>query len=151
MKEELEAIRADALAEVSGLSDEAGLEDFRIRYLGRKGRLTGAAAGMRDVAKEDKAAVGQLLNETRQAITAAVDEMAARFVAAQDAKAAEGIDVTLPGRIAETGNSHPISQVLDRAVSILRRMGFALAGPGDRDGVALFRCAEHAARSPGAE
>ena len=130
MKDELDAIRTDALAEVANVSDEATLEQFRIQYLGKKGRLTAVAAGMRDVPKEDKAAVGKLLNETRQAITAAVDEVAVKLVEAQDAKVAEGIDVTLPGKVPLTGNLHPISQVLDRAVGILRRMGFALAaGP----------------------
>ncbi len=130
MKNELEAIRTEALAEVGSIADEAMLEEFRIRYLGRKGRLTAAAAGMRDVAKEEKAAVGQLLNEVREAIVGGVDAVSARLVAAQDAKAAEGIDVTLPGRAVEIGSLHPITQVLDRAVSTLRRMGFALAsGP----------------------
>jgi phenylalanyl-tRNA synthetase alpha chain len=44
MREELESIRGDALRELAGIRDETALEDFRVRFLGRKGRLTAAAS-----------------------------------------------------------------------------------------------------------
>ena len=69
MIEELNAIHTDAVAEVADLHDEASLEEFRIRYLGKKGRLTAASAGMKDVPKDQKPAIGQKLNEVRKAIT----------------------------------------------------------------------------------
>jgi phenylalanyl-tRNA synthetase alpha chain len=130
MKSELESIRAAALGELPGLADEVAVEAFRVRYLGKKGRLTAAAAGMKDVPPGDRPAVGQVLNEVRQAIASAVDERRAALVAARDARGAEGVDVTLPGRPVPRGALHPLTQVLDRAVATLRRLGFALAtGP----------------------
>lgn len=126
----LEEIQRDALAEIGTLDTEPALEDFRVRYLGRKGRLTLASAGMRDVSAEDKPRAGQKLNEAREAITTALDSKAQALVAARDAQAFAGIDVTLPGRPLPQGALHPLTQVLDRAVTILRRMGFAIAeGP----------------------
>ena len=74
MLKELEAIHADALSAITEIADTEGLEAFRISYLGRKGRLTLAAAGMKDIAKEDKPAAGKALNEVRDAISAASSE-----------------------------------------------------------------------------
>ena len=58
MLEDLTAIHQDALAEIAGLTDQSSLEEFRIRYLGKKGRLTAASAGMKDVPKDQKPAIG---------------------------------------------------------------------------------------------
>ncbi|MEZ5302782.1 MAG: phenylalanine--tRNA ligase subunit alpha [Verrucomicrobiales bacterium] len=130
MQNDLEQIQAEALSEIAAISDEAGLESFRVGFLGKKGRLTAAAALMKDVAPEDRPAFGKRLNEARTAITAAVEEKSAALLAEKDAAAARGIDPTLPGRPANRGSRHPITQVLARSVQILRRMGFALAeGP----------------------
>ena len=130
MLKELEAIHADALAAVNEIADTEGLEAFRISYLGRKGRLTLAAAGMKDLAKEDKPAAGKALNEVRNAITTAITEKSDMLQSAADAREADNIDITLPGYPIERGSRHPISQILDQAVTTLRRMGFALAnGP----------------------
>jgi phenylalanyl-tRNA synthetase alpha chain len=130
MESSLAALLATALAEIPTAADEAALEDLRLKYLGKKGSLTAISAGMRDVPPDRKAAVGAALNETRTGITAALDARKAEQIAAKDAKEAEGIDLTLPGRPVAPGALHPLTQVLDRAVGILRRMGFALAtGP----------------------
>jgi len=130
MLAELDQIRADVLAEIAGIDSEAALENARVHTLGKKGRLTAASSGMRDVPKEDKPAVGQKLNEVRKAITAALESKSAALTAARDATAFAGIDVTLPGRPLPKGSLHPLSHVLDKAVAVLRRMGFAIAdGP----------------------
>ncbi|MES2477382.1 MAG: phenylalanine--tRNA ligase subunit alpha, partial [Verrucomicrobiota bacterium] len=74
MKEQIEAIQTEALAQISAAADERSLDDARVAVLGKKGTLTLVAAGIKDVPKEDKAAVGQLLNAARTAITAALEE-----------------------------------------------------------------------------
>lgn len=130
MLDQLDSIQSDALADLDKVADEAALEEVRLRYLGRKGRLTAAAAGLRDVPPADKPAIGQRLNEIRATITAGLDRRRADFLAARDAAEVAGIDITLPGRRRAEGALHPVSQVQDRAIEILRRLGFALAtGP----------------------
>ena len=62
MKEEIETIQSDALAAIEAASDEKSLDDARVAFLGKKGRLTAASAGMKDLSKEDKPVMGQLLN-----------------------------------------------------------------------------------------
>lgn len=130
MQEDLDQIHRSALAEAEAIPDEAALEEFRVRFLGKKGLLTAAASRMKDLAPADRPAFGQKLNEVRGAITAAIDAQSAALLAAKDAQAARGIDPTLPARPLPLGSVHPLSQVLDQAVNTLRRMGFALAeGP----------------------
>ncbi|MEM7700109.1 MAG: phenylalanine--tRNA ligase subunit alpha [Verrucomicrobiota bacterium] len=130
MIDELNTIRDTALSEIVAVADEASLEAARVGYLGKKGRLTLAGAGMRDVPKDQKKEVGQKLNEVRTAITEALEAKSKELVEARDAAAFDGIDPTLPGRALPRGAEHPLTHVLDQAVAILRRMGFALAdGP----------------------
>ncbi len=126
----LDTIHAEALSAIAGITDEASLEEVRVAFLGKKGRLTAAAAGMRDVPAEQKKDVGQKLNEVREAILAGLEGTAAELLARKDAAAFAGIDPTLPARALPKGGLHPLTLVLDEAVKVLRRMGFSLAeGP----------------------
>ncbi|NWK56436.1 phenylalanine--tRNA ligase subunit alpha [Verrucomicrobiaceae bacterium N1E253] len=130
MKQEIETIQSDALAAIAAASDEKTLDDARVAFLGKKGRLTAAAAGMRHLSSEEKPVMGQLLNVARQAITSAIEEKQTALSELADQKSVEGIDLTLPGRALSGGGLHPLTQVKDDAIQTLRRMGFALAdGP----------------------
>ena len=130
MLAELDALKTTALSAVDAAADEAAVEAARVEFLGKKSALTGFGARMREVPPDQKGAVGAKLNEVRTAVTVAIEEKQAALLAAQDAAAVAGIDVTLPGRPSWRGGLHPLTQLQDRAVKILRGMGFALAaGP----------------------
>jgi phenylalanyl-tRNA synthetase alpha chain len=130
MDEQLESLRTEALAAITAAADETAVEQARVRFLGQSGALTTLSKGMKDVSKDDKPRIGKLLNDVRTAVTAALDERKAALLADSDRAAFAGIDVTLPGVVPPIGSLHPITQLLDRAVAIFRRMGFALAdGP----------------------
>ncbi len=134
MKEEIVRIQQDALAKIAAVSDRRGVEDARVAILGKKGELTMAQTGMKDVPKEEKPVVGQLLNEARRAITEALEAKLAEVQAADDKAAVAGIDLTLPARSLPMGGLHPLTIVRNEAIGILRRMGFALAeGPEIED------------------
>lgn len=134
MKDQIARIQAEAMSRIAEIADMKGLEDARVAILGKKGTLTQAQQGMKDVPKEDKPAVGQMLNEARAAITAALEERQNALQAAADKAAVAGIDLTLPARSLPAGGLHPITLVRDEAVRVLRRMGFALAeGPEIED------------------
>jgi len=130
MEKQLEEYQAQALAGIAAATDETALEAERIKYLGRTGLVSRASEGMRTLSKEEKPRIGKLLNEVRTAITAALEARKAEQESERDARALSGIDLTQPGTPAFTGSLHPITQLLDRAITIFRRMGFALAdGP----------------------
>jgi phenylalanyl-tRNA synthetase alpha chain len=127
---QLQQIQAEALAEIASAADEAAVEAARVKYLGRSGSISGLSEGMRTVSKEDKPRLGKLLNDTRNAVNAALDERKVALASAADERAFANVDLTLPGIAAPLGSLHPITQLQDRAVQIFRRMGFALAeGP----------------------
>ena len=130
MSHELEDLRDSALAEITAAADEQTVESLRVRYLGRSGSISAWGEQMKRLSKEDRPVVGRLLNEVRSAVTAALAETGERLRAAKEAGALSHIDVSLPGTARELGALHPLTQMLDRAIAIFRRMGFALAeGP----------------------
>lgn len=130
MSVEIQKIQDEAVAGISAAADERGLEDARVAYLGKKGTMAAASAGMRDVPNEEKPAFGAALNAARKAISDALESKTSELQDLADKKSVEGIDVTLPARELAQGGLHPLTIVRDRAIQILRRMGFALAdGP----------------------
>src|SRR5215468_1467683 len=99
MKEALEQIRAQALSDLAAAGDEAAVEGLRLRYLGRKGELTLAMRGLREVPAEQRPGVGALLNQIKDEIEARIgDALAASRANVRAARASERIDVTEPGR-----------------------------------------------------
>jgi len=130
MDQQIEQLRAEALAALAAAGDETALEAVRVKYLGRTGSISLLSEGMKSLSKEDKPRIGKLLNEARNAVGGAIDDCKAALEAERDAKALSGIDLTLPGTPLPLGAIHPITQLLDRAIQIFRQMGFALAdGP----------------------
>jgi phenylalanyl-tRNA synthetase alpha chain len=130
MKEEIASIQSDALTAIAAADTEQSLDEARVAFLGKKGRLAAASAGLRNLSKEEKPAAGQLLNAARTAITGALETRTSAMQDEADRKALEGIDLTLPGRALHSGGLHPLTLLRRDAIAILRRLGFALAsGP----------------------
>jgi phenylalanyl-tRNA synthetase alpha chain len=136
LRAELAQLREAATAEISGARTGAELEAVRVRYLGRKGSLTTIVRGLRDVAPEDRPAVGALVNEVKDAIEADLASAAVRLERERLARsvAEERLDVTLPGRTRPRGHVHPLRAVEDEIVGIFVSMGFRVAeGPEIED------------------
>jgi len=152
MHDPIGTIQTEALARIAAATCERTLDDARVAVLGKKGSLTLAGAAIKDIPPQEKAAFGQALNAARGAITAALAEKQAALLEAADRAALAGIDATLPGRALPVGNLHPLTLIRDQAISILRRMGFALAdGPEIEDEFHCFDAlntpADHPARN----
>ncbi len=134
MAHPLEQLRDDALREIESARDEQALETARVKYLGRSGTVSAWGEQMKTLAKEKKPVVGKLLNEVRNAVTAAIDIRAQQFRSQKETGALDKIDISLPGTPHELGALHPLTQMLERSIEIFRRMGFALAdGPDVED------------------
>jgi len=130
MEETLNQLRAEALAEIAAAENEQAVEAARVKYLGRAGSISMLSEGMKTLSKEEKPRIGKLLNEVRGQVTAALDARKGALEETRDAAAFADIDTTLPGAAEWRGALHPMTLLLDRAVGIFRRMGFALAdGP----------------------
>lgn len=132
MKEQLEAIRQKALNELENAASIQDIEAVRIKFLGKKGELTGILKQMGKLSAEERPVVGQLANVIRSEIEAKIEEDSksiAQKLQAEKLKA-EKIDVTLPGQAKVLGSRHPLTVVLDDIKDIFIGMGFDIVdGP----------------------
>lgn len=138
MKEKLEQIRAEALRQIALLNEEKAsaaldrLNDVRVNVLGKKGELTAVLKGMKDVAPEERPKVGQMVNDTRAEIEAALENARKKMERAlrEAAMKAEVIDVTLPAKKNAVGHRHPNFIALEEIERIFTGMGYEVVeGP----------------------
>nr|WP_330388195.1 phenylalanine--tRNA ligase subunit alpha [Butyrivibrio sp. INlla18] len=132
ISEQLDKIREEALKQIESSDGLEKLNEIRVNVLGKKGELTSILKSMKDVAPEDRPKVGQLVNETREAIEKVLEETKSKMeAAARDAKLkAEVIDVTLPAKKNKVGHRHPNTVALEEVERIFTGMGYEVVeGP----------------------
>ncbi|MCI5740585.1 MAG: phenylalanine--tRNA ligase subunit alpha [Lachnospiraceae bacterium] len=132
MKDKLKKIREEAVRQIEESKELNSLNDVRVAILGKKGELTAVLKGMKDVKPEDRPMVGQLVNETREAIEQKLEETKEKLERAEMEKRLEKevIDVTLPAKINKVGHRHPNTTVLEEVENIFVGMGYeVLEGP----------------------
>ncbi len=117
-------------------ADLPALDQVRVLYLGKKGLLTEQMKQLGQLSPEERPKVGALINdakgEVQQALEARKETLQAAALSAQ--LAAEGVDVTLPGRGQAAGGLHPVTRVLSRIEGLFRQLGFTIAeGPEVED------------------
>jgi len=131
-KQALETLQAEIDDRLSKLGDAEQLEQFRVAYLGRKGKLTDLLKGLGKLDPADRGEAGKLVNELKQRATTAVEAGAVAAAAARiEARLhSEAVDMSLPGVSYGNGRLHPLTQVQQEIESIFMRMGFDVAtGP----------------------
>ena len=133
LEEKLLATLAEAKDALAQAKASSAIEELRIKYLSRKGVMTALMGQMGTVPPADKPAVGKTLNLVKKQMEAAFLEATANL--ADQAGVAPAIDVTLPARHRALGHQHPITQVMEQAVAIFRRMGFVVADGPDLEDV----------------
>ena len=129
---QLNQVEKEALAAIKIATSTKGLEDLRHQFLGQKGSLTTVLRGLGQLGKEERPLIGQLANEVKETITAALTRQSTSLEAKElEAQVAqEIIDITLPGRGTKQGHIHPLSQVTEEIISIFYGLGFSVAeGP----------------------
>jgi phenylalanyl-tRNA synthetase alpha chain len=127
---ELEALREKALAEILESRTRIELENLRVKFLGKSGAISRLSENMRNLPKEDRPKIGRQLNELRGVVERTLEERLEALESVAGTEAIAGIDETLPGTQFRVGAMHPLTILLDRAISVCRRLGFALAdGP----------------------
>ena len=132
MKERLDAIKENALSQIKATDSLDKLNDIRVAFLGKKGELTEVLKGMKEVAPEDRPKVGQIVNETRQAIEEVLEAAKKVFAVLKREfqMKAEVIDVTLPAKKAELGHKHPNMLAREEIEKIFIGMGYEVVeGP----------------------
>jgi len=130
MENDLQRLQETALGEIQQAHSKIALENLRVKFLGKAGAVSRLSENMRNVPKEDRPRIGKLLNEIRNAVTVALDSRLDALESEGEARNLSDMDETLPGTAFRAGGIHPLTLLQERAVQILRRLGFALAdGP----------------------
>lgn len=153
MKEQLDALQAEALAKISGCTSLQELQDVRVAYLGKKGAVTALLKGLGKLDKEERPKMGAMVNTVREALEAELSNVQAGLEAKalQARLDSERIDITLPGRTRRQGHLHPLTKVNEMIESFFMKMGYTVAeGPEIESDYYNFEClnlpADHPAR-----
>ncbi|MDF2873515.1 MAG: pheS [Sporomusa sp.] len=132
MEQQLKALRETALKELAEVAGKEALNELKVKYLGKKGLLTGVLRGLGALSPEERPRAGQVVNEVRNEIEQIIADKFEVMKQAEVARklASETIDVTLPGRRADLGHLHPLTLTLNRIKDTFMRLGFEIAeGP----------------------
>ncbi len=152
--DDLQALASQALEEIAGACDHAGLEELRLRYLARHGGLiTGAAAELTTTVGADRAELGRAFNAAKTAVGDALTKRQSELDAELRAREVESerMDVSHPIRPLARGHQHPVQRTVREIEDIFMRLGYAsVTGPEIEDDLHNFQLLnmppEHPAR-----
>jgi len=129
MENELQRLKAEAEEALHAISGKADLEEFRVKFLGRKGLFSSTMKQLGKVSKEDRPRLGQLANTIKKGVEELFLDRKEALEAGGGA-VAEDVDLSLPGRTLPFGKLHPVTQVMEEICAVFEGMGFAVAeGP----------------------
>ena len=152
--ENLKPLAEEAKAAIAAATDSAALEQLRVDFLGKKGRVTELLKGLGKLSADERPAAGALINVAKQELQDLIAERKAVLEAAAVAEklARETLDVTLPGRGQSTGGIHPVTRTIERMEDFFGAVGFEVVeGPEIEDDYHNFEAlnipAHHPARA----
>ncbi len=128
MKEQLEKILKEGLEEIETAQDLKGLDEIRVKYLGKSGALTQILRGMKDVPAESRREVGSLANSVREQIEGSLtikicDIENAELIAEMER---EKVDITEPSKGIKRGALHPLTRFNNKFIDLCVEMGFTV-------------------------
>lgn len=132
MREQLENIKILAKEEIQASRSDAELDSVRVKYLGKKGLLTGILRGMGQLSAEERPVIGALANTVREELENYIEERSALLQEKelQEKLLSEKLDVTLPANKKSIGRLHPITLIENKMKEIFLGMGFDIVeGP----------------------
>lgn len=138
---ELEALVKEAEIAVGAADSPDELDQVRVKFMGKKGKVTDLMKGLGALSKEERPAAGQKINVAKQQIQSLITSKIEQLKDAElnQKLANEAIDVTLPGKSRVLGNIHPVSRTIARIESFFGELGFEVKqGPEIEDGFHNF-------------
>ena len=128
IREEAEQFQADSPEEI---------EQFRVKYLGKKGVLAALFREFREIPAEEKKQYGKKINDLKQLISGRIEQLQGQL--SGEPEPSESSDLTLPGPPLCPGARHPISVIRNQINEIFSRLGFTISeGPEIEDDWHVF-------------
>jgi phenylalanyl-tRNA synthetase alpha chain len=125
LDEKIKQVSNDFDSELNTVQTLQQLEQLRIKYIGRNGRISSLFDELKNAANEEKPALGKSLNSLRARATESFNILRNKLESASDSKENE-IDLTLPGDQIQIGSKHILTQTLDEIKTIFKGMGFSV-------------------------
>lgn len=133
---EITEIAKQARTSISSAADLSALENLRVEYLGKKGKLTALLKGLGVLSVEERPAAGAKINEIKSDLQSLINSK--KTVLENETVNAklvgESIDITLPGRGEGVGGLHPVTRTMERIEAFFKRVGYGVeTGPEIED------------------
>ena len=132
LETDLQTLQQEAEKEITAVDSLEALEQLRINYLGKKGKLSQILRGMGKLSAEERPRVGSLANEVKEALQSNLETQRNTLETAKlkAQLAAETLDVTMPGVARSLGRLHPLNSTVDRVLDIFVVLGYQVStGP----------------------
>ena len=132
MKEKISEIKASAIKAINEAKNMQSLNDLRVAYLGKKGKLTEILRGMGGLLPEERPVIGNLINKVKSEVESIIKEKEDKFKEEElNLKLEkEKIDVTLPASKIIRGSKHPLNRVIEEVEDLFVSMGYdVVSGP----------------------
>jgi phenylalanyl-tRNA synthetase alpha chain len=128
MLNQIEEIKTKAQGELEKITETSSLEDWRVRYLGKKSELTQVLRGLASLSIEEKKTVGSAANILKMTLEEIFKQKEQSLKESRILASAikETVDITLPGRRPPVGHLHPITQTIQEICDIFNSMGFQI-------------------------
>ncbi len=126
MKDKVNAIKKEYEEKISSITSVKILNDVRVEYLGKQGKITELSKMMRDVPNDQKKEFGMLVNEVRRFVTESLDEIKEKLEkdALNKKLESEKIDITLPGTKVPSGSANILERIIEEVEDLLMSMGY---------------------------
>ena len=126
MKDKVNAIKKEYEEKKSSITSIKTLNDVRVEYLGKQGKITELSKMMKDVPNDQKKEFGMLVNEVRSFVTESLDEIKEKLEkeALNKKLESEKIDITLPGTKVPSGSANILERIIEEVEDLLMSMGY---------------------------
>lgn len=126
MNEKVNLIKESFEKDLLSIADLKKLNDVRVEYLGKQGKVTELSKMMKDIPNEQKKAFGMLVNEVRNYVTSNLDEKKKELEekALNEKLASEKIDITLPATKIPVGSPNILEKIIEEVEELLMSMGY---------------------------
>ena len=126
MENQIKQIEEIAEKELLNCNNSKELDELRIKYLGKKGELTHVLRGMKDLAKEERPIIGEIVNKLRDKLNNIIEEKEHQFEEQEllNKIESEKIDITLPSSKIKKGSKHPLNRIIEEIEDLFVSMGY---------------------------
>lgn len=132
MQEQITNIREEAVNNINAAINAKELEEVRVKYLGKKGKLTAILRGMGALTPEERPIIGSKVNEVRDELEKMIKSREDEFAKIELDKKLneEKIDITLPSTKVKRGSKHPLNRIIEEVEDLFVSMGYdVVTGP----------------------